>query len=268
MEKDGTLYLTEKFDTLVGIFNKYNTEAWRSGNLLPRPLSDTLECKEDLIKNKTMSIGGLTTWTAATDWALPTRLSELDATITTGMHGTRGQMVDVIVTTIKYEVLDSQGKVIKDVALSPTSSEPRKTTALQTSESTNSATSAPSEGLSTGARAGIGVGLGVGGAIALCGATLFFLRGRKNKKHQTGFSQTAPNGDYSGESTLGDGIQKAELATGPEVEAQPPVELPDKLVLTPPEVIGDAYPGMDKRPAELPVTEPALEVGVFSPKRE
>lgn len=171
-------------------------------------------------------------------------------------------MVDVLVTTFKHEIRDSKGEVLTDITLSPSKSEARKTTASATSSGVTSSTTNSSSGLSTGAKAGIGASLGIGGAIALLGAGLFILRRRKNRKNSAVRKESVGATDESDGVTSVNNYYKAELATGPDVEAHPPVELPEKSMATPKEVQGDAYPGMDRSPAELPVHEPALELGV------
>jgi hypothetical protein len=198
----------------------------------------------------------------ATEWALPTRPSGLDALITSGIQGTRGQMVDVTITTIKHQIRDSKGELLTDVVLSPTKSQSRTTTA-RGGASTAPANPPQSAGLSSGAKAGIGAGVGIAGAIALLAAGLFLVR-RRRKSKATTVEEREKNA--AGVSDSSDGFTsinqyKAELATGPDVEAQPLAELPDKGVATPGELAGrQEYPGIGTIPVELPVHEPALEM--------
>ena len=253
--------MTKWFDALEGTFRPYDSEAWLNGVSLTSgfDLPQRQECNAQLITNYTSTLDSTTTLTVATDWELPTRPPGLDAIITSGMQGPRGQMVDVLVTTIKHEIRDSKGEIMTGIVLSPSkSSESRTTTARATSGGTGSPVYTPSSGLSTGAKAGIGAGVGIGGAIAAVVLGLFLLRRRKRK---TAVSQgpTKTNED-SDDATTTENVLKAELATGPDVEAQPPVELPDQLVTTPKEVSGEAYPGIGAIPVELPAHEQPVEV--------
>lgn len=255
-DEDGNMQLTESFDILLAIFASYNTELWLSGDMVgTSDQRESIECKPELILNQNYT----TTWnspstkftlTLATEWELPTRPPALDAVITSGMQGTRGQMVDVVVTTIKHQIRDSKGDLLTDVVLSPSKSEKRTTTAKETSQGTSPPTSTPSTGLSTGAKAGIGAGVGIGGAIALLGAGLYLLRKRKSKS-VAAKDTTRTNDDSDGLASVNQ-FDKAELATGPDVEAQPPAELPDKWMATPNEVPGNAFPGIGTTPVELP----------------
>lgn len=169
-------------------------------------------------------------------------------------------MVDVIVTTIKYQIRDTKGSVITDVVLSPSKSQARITT-----EATNLPTITSSPSLSVAAKAGIGVGASVGGLIFLSGAaylTLFLIRRRGSK--------ASPEKEES--TTSEDGYQKAELATGPEVETQPFTELPGKTNM-PKEAHGDdRFPTLSEMegssPVELPAYESAQELEEQNPMQE
>jgi hypothetical protein len=260
LESDGSIQLTERFDALSAIFANYNTESWISGPSVGQlNRSEIRECNPNNIVNHTSSLASSRTLTVASEWVIPTRPAGLDAIITSGIQGTRGQMVDVLVTTVKHQIRDSKGEIMTDVVLSPSKSESRSTTARATTGGTAPANPPPSSGLSSGAKAGIGAGVGVAGATALLAAGFFLLRRRKSKAAALKEKDTARATDDS------DGLAsvnqyKAELATGPGVEAQPPAELPDKGVATPAEVAGREYPGMGSAPVELPVHEPALEM--------
>ena len=255
LESDGSIRLTEQFDALSAIFANYNTESWLSGltvGNLGGP--DRRECKPENIVSHTSSVQATITLTVASDWVLPTRPPRLDAIITSGMQGTRGQMVDVLVTTVNHQIRDSKGEIMSDVVLSPSKSESRSTTARATAGGTAPPSPPPSSGLSTGAKAGIGAGVGAASAITLLAVVLFLLRRRKSKAAAMEEKDTARASDASVNG------YKAELATGPDVEVQPPAELPDKGVATPAEVAGTEFPGIGTRPIELPVHEPVLEM--------
>ncbi|KAF2680766.1 glycoside hydrolase family 72 protein [Lentithecium fluviatile CBS 122367] len=259
LDANGNIQLTPNFDTLSSIFSTHDTESWLStGNTGTSNNISPIECKPELILNITSRMDDSVTLTLATDWELPTRPSGLDAIITSGMQGPRGQMVDVVVTTVKHEVRDSKGEVLKDVVLSPSKSEARTTTGGNAPGATASPPSTSSAGLSSGAKAGIGVGVGVGGGLALLGAGFLLLRRRKSKKASS-MEGKDTNGNSDGSASVNK-YEKAELATGPDVEAVPPAELPGQSTATPKEVPGDAYPGMRAPPAELPVHEPAVEM--------
>ncbi|KAF2867987.1 hypothetical protein BDV95DRAFT_581072 [Massariosphaeria phaeospora] len=255
LESDGSIQLTEQFDALSAIFANYNTKSWLSGPTVDGlGGSDRRECKPENIVNRTSSVQATVTLTVASEWVLPTRPPGLDAIITSGMQGTRGQMVDVLVTTVKHQIRDSKGEIMTDVVLSPSKSESRSTTARGTAGGTAPPSPSPVSGLTTGAKAGIGAGVGVAGAITLLAVALFLLQRRKSKAAAVKEKDMARASDASVNG------YKAELATGPDVEAQPPVELPDKGVATPAEVTGTEYPGIGTKPIELPVHEPALEM--------
>ncbi|KAK7189045.1 hypothetical protein PSPO01_04632 [Paraphaeosphaeria sporulosa] len=158
---------------------------------------------------------------------------------------------------------DSSGEVMADLMLSPTKSESK---VAPTSGDTRAPTSSPSAELGIGAKAGIGTGVGVVGTITIVGAGLFHFRRRKSKgrNHPTSMAAATSRNDDSDGTGILYNFDEAELATGPDVEAQPPAELPDKSFRTPVEVAWNEYPGMGV-PAELPVNEPAVEIGTAKP---
>jgi LPXTG-motif cell wall-anchored protein len=267
MDADGNMQLTDNFDTINGIFANHDTESWLSGTLTGNfQRGEPKVCKPELIVNRTSSAYSSQTLTVATEWELPTRPPGLDAIITSGMQGPRGQMVDVLVTTVKHQIRDSKGELLTDVALSPSKSEARTTTARDTSGGTSPPTSTPSTGLSTGAKAGIGAGVGIGAVVALLGAGLYLLRRRKSKNAVE--KDAGRVNDESDGTTSGNKFGKAELATGPDVEAQPPAELHNEWMSNTSEVPGNAYPSLGTAPVELPVHERAVEMADAIPRRE
>lgn len=279
IDNQGNVELTERFDTLRGIFSPMNTDRWLGGDSRDSMTSyvfDTApKCAEELIANKTTEIADgstTTTMALATNWDLPSRPAGLDALITSGASGTRGQMVDVTVTTIVHTIKDSKGSVMTDVVLKPSKSSPRVTTA----RITNGPTSTSDGALSTGAKAGIGVGAGVGGLLIAGVLGLFLFRRRRSKKVATKKEEEKDPEVLKG--TTAAKFEKAELSTGPEVEAQPaepPAELPTGASPKEAPVDGretDGYPGMHARMdgplAELPAVERPLEMPVQTPVRE
>ena len=160
-------------------------------------------------------------------------------------------MVDVLVTTLEYQIRDSKGGVT-EFLLSPSQSQARSTTSSQTAPTGQSSSS-----LSTGAKAGIGVGAGVGGAL-LIGLSVLLLLRRRRRTHTEPSNETV-------ETTVNDdqSYTKAELSTGPDVEMRPSAELP--TTQTPKEAPGDTlatdgYPGMKARMEGPPVELPAIEI--------
>jgi hypothetical protein len=182
LEPDGSMQLTEHFDALSAIFASYNTDLWLSGATIANLKQPEIrECSRGLIGDRTSSIrSSSATLTLASEWVLPTRPSELVAIITSDMQGPRGQMIDVLVTTVKHQIRDSKGGIMTDVVLSPSKSETRSTTASVTAGGTASTNLTPLSGLNPGVKAGIGVGVGIGGAIALLAIGFFLLRRRKS----------------------------------------------------------------------------------------
>jgi hypothetical protein len=249
---DGNVQLTGLFEILNGVLSGYNTKAWISEGNAGITMPEEKECEANLIVNSTEVWDESTTFIVATDWQLPTRPAGLDAIITSGMQGPRGQMVDVVVTTIKYEIKDSKGQVLTDVVLSPSKSATRSTTQKGSATSTstpNLSGSSGSSNLSSSATAGIGAGVGVGVALILFGAGFLLLRRRKTRKAILDGKLTANK------------YEKPELATGPGVEIYPPIELPQDSIAFLHEVPGDAHPGLGRVPVELHVQEPVLELG-------
>ncbi|KAF2111543.1 Glucanosyltransferase-domain-containing protein [Lophiotrema nucula] len=185
IDPNGNMQLTDNYDRLQDIFSNINTQAFLGGSSAAfygfTNNFDPPVCEEKLIVNTTIDYGG-TTYTLATQWSMPTRPSGLDAVITSGAGGTRGQMVDVAITTVVHTIKDSSGKVLTDVSIQPSKSSARSTTGAATSTSTS--TSKPDSGLSTGAKAGIGVGVAVG-VLALVGAGLFWFLTNRSKKNAT-----------------------------------------------------------------------------------
>lgn len=262
MDSNGNMQLTENYDYLQSIFAQYNTDSWLSGNTVTGLAQiEPRECKPELILNKTSSIGSTRTLSLATDWALPTRPSGLDALITNGARGKRGQMVDVLITKVEYQIKNSKGEVT-ELALSPSKSEARITTS-----GPPLATGKSSSKLSTGAKAGIGVGAGVGGILAIAGGVLFLLhRRRRNNKAHIMDHTNGINGTNGANDTFAKDDKsylKAELSAGPDVEARLSAEMPAGQ--TPKEVPGDTlianeYPGMKARMDGPPVELPAVEI--------
>ncbi|KAL5430269.1 hypothetical protein PMIN07_010129 [Paraphaeosphaeria minitans] len=196
-------------------------------------------CSDGLIVKSTTALAGLETFTSATELSLPSKLTEVDAAIISSLQGPRGKMVGISVATIAYHTRGSKDEVMTDLVLNPTKSESR---AAPTFSWTRSRTPNPSSDLSTGAKAGIGAGVGVVEAIAILDAGLFLLRNRKSEKSK--------GRDHPGRRRRRTMIRvlnnsnKAELATGPDVETQLLAELPDKLFRAPVEIVGNEYPGM------------------------
>ncbi|KAF2727857.1 hypothetical protein EJ04DRAFT_570021 [Polyplosphaeria fusca] len=260
-QENGNVQQTEMFDRLRSVFKNMNTENWLSGDSVSSGEGHPACKKDDMVNTTTeFFFDQQTTMTIATDWELPTRPAGLDALITSGVGGQRGQMVDVTITAIVHTVRDFKGNVVTDLSLKPSKSESRTTT-----RSTSSGTAPPVQSsdtpLSTGAKAGIGVGAGVGG-LAIAGLAAFFLlRHRRNAKAAAAGKDTQA---LDQESTEGGGYHKAELATGPGVELQQ-AELPGATHMSPQEVPareqkGYIYAMNGDDPAELPTTERTVEL--------
>lgn len=164
---DGNVQLTPNYDRLREIFSQMYTGNWLNGDTISNNYDTPLSCDASNLKNTTTQFyfDQPTTVTIATDWALPTRPSGLDALITSGASGKRGKMVDVTVTTIVHVIKDSKGNAITDLVLKPSKSN------SQGSAGTTSSTGAASSSLSTGGKAGVGAGLG---GLVLAAFAAFF----------------------------------------------------------------------------------------------
>jgi hypothetical protein len=254
---NGDVQLTQNYDTFRSIIDQVNPGNWLSGDPVPSSVPPPkCDAKADGMKNVTVEIIGDTasTISLATDWALPTRPPGLDALISSGVNGDRGQMVDVTITTIAHAIKDSKGQVVTDLVLKPSSSSSRTTTAT----SRLSPTAISFTSISTGAKAGIGVGAGIG-AVALISAVAFFLLRRRNKR------KAGPEEVEKAHMSDGmDGYHKAELATGPGVDRyQAELEANGN---GPQEVEGNGerkyelFSPTGQEPVELPVNERAVEV--------
>lgn len=265
---NGDVILTENYDAYRGIIDQVNPGNWLDGETPPQ-LKSPPKCDANApeMVNKTVNIyvESSTTLALATDWALPTRPSGLDALITNGAGGKRGQMVDVTVTTIAHAIRDHKGAMVTDLVLKPSSSAKRSTTEAA-GRATSGAASQGENTLSTGAKAGIGVGASVAG-LALVGAgVLLLLRRRRNKKKSSAAGdEKAQHHSDTGSGT--EGFQKAELATGPAVEKYQ-AELEAGEGRTPQEVEGTqskyemytpVHGGQGMEPVELPVNERPVE---------
>ncbi|KAF1850013.1 glycoside hydrolase family 72 protein [Cucurbitaria berberidis CBS 394.84] len=262
---DGDARLTPNYDRLREIFDQMNTGTWLSGNTIDTNQPPPIGCRASNMKNTTISLDvedKRTTLTIATDWALPTRPAGLDALITSGINGKRGQMVDVTVTKIVHAVKDSKGNPVTGLALKPSKSQTRSTTSRVSGTGATGLTPTKSP-LSTGAKAGIGVGVGVGGFALAALAGLFLLRRRRNKKiarDQIEKGQLSDGADATHATVFG--AQKVELATGPEVEKNQ-AELPadGKLPHEVPAYERYAeFPSIAAEPVELPAVERTLEL--------
>lgn len=270
-DSEGNVLLAENYDTLRRIFSQLNTANWLSGTSVDRQ-APPAQCNSSVMTNVTVDFDGessRTTLTIATDWALPTRPSEIDALVTSGAQGKRGQMVDVTITTIAYAIRDSRGEAITTVSLKPSKSQTRTVTGPPTGSGTSPP--APTGGaapLSTGAKAGIGVGAGIGG-LALAAAAGFFLLRRRRNRRAAGTSDETETGNLTS-SADGFGAHKAELATGPEVEKQQAELATDEEVQkrrAEELAAGGKYPqelytSIAPEPVELPVTERTVELPV------
>lgn len=257
-DSEGNLQLTKNYDRLRQIFDNMNTDNWLSGPTVPDSFEVPACKKEDMVNTTTeMYLDDRTTMTIATDWALPTRPSGMDALITSGVGGARGQMVDVTVTTIVHTVRDSDGNIVSRLALSPSKSQPRATTGLPAP----TGSSDPSPGLSTGARAGIGAGAAIAGLALIGAGGFFFFRQYRKSKAANAKDDENPLNDLDAKN----GFHKAELATGEEVERKLAAELVASDGKSPKEVAameagGGVFEMNANNPVELPAHEPTLEL--------
>lgn len=260
-DADGNVQLTPNYDRLKEIFSRMNTGTWLSGSIAQSDSGPPNFCNASAMENTTLpsADGDSSTLTIATDWSLPTRPSGVDALITSGANGKRGQMVDVTVTTLVHGIKDSRGSGITDLVLKPSKSESRTTTGSSSVTGPASPVS-PDAGLSTGAKAGIGAGAGVG-ALAIASLLAFFLLRRRRSRSR---SNSGGKGELVDESDASNsvGVQKAELATGPEVE-KTQAELPSWGKKAQEVHAHQAYveaPSANVEPVELPVTERPVEL--------
>jgi hypothetical protein len=263
---NGDVILTENYDEYRRIFDQVNPGNWLSGSTPPAAEAPPrCDANAPEMVNKTVKVyyESSTTLLLATDWALPTRPSGLDALITSGAGGKRGQMVDVTVTNIAHSIRDYKGAMVTGLMLKPSSSSARTTTATDGGRPTGSST--PEEPvLSTGAKAGIGVGVGVGG-LAFAGAgALLLLRRRRNKRNAAAAEAGDEKAQHHSDAGSGqEGFQKAELAAGPAVEKQH-AELVAAEGRTPQETEGtqhkyELYSPVGQEPVEMPVNEKPVE---------
>jgi hypothetical protein len=260
---NGDVQLTENYDTFRSIIDQVNPGNWLSGDSVPSSEPPPkCDAKVEAMKNVTVEVYGdqKSTISLATDWALPTRPPDLDALISRGANGKRGQMVDVTITTIAHAIRDSKGQAVTNLVLKPSSSSARTTTGT-TRPSSTGASSTP---ISTGAKAGIGVGACIGGLALISAVAFFLLRRRKNRKANTSTERVEKAQMWGGV----DGFCKAELATGPGVDRYQS-EL-DANAKTPHEVDGreqrryELFSAVEQEPVELPVNERAVEVSAHN----
>jgi hypothetical protein len=253
---NGDVQLTANYDQIRSIIDQVNPGNWLSGDRVAS-LEPPSKCdlKADAMQNVTIELYGdtLQTITLATDWALPTRPPGLDALISSGINGKRGQMVDVTITTIAHAIRDSKGQAVTDLVLKPSSSSTRNT--IRGSIAATATGDASSSGkISTGTKAGIGIGAAVGG-LAVIGAIAFFVL-RRRRENRKGVVDREDGSDA---------YHKAELATGPGVEKHH-AELEARDGNTAREVPGDERhkyelaSNVRQDPVELPGTETAVEM--------
>jgi hypothetical protein len=258
----GDVVLTANYDAFRSVMDAVNPGSWLSGDVVPLSAArepDKCDAGAVEMRNRTVTAYAdkQVTVTLATEWALPTRPAGLDALVSTGAGGKRGQMVDVTVTTLGYKVMDSKGAEVTSVVLRPSSSASRTTTSTSGPTSRPPSASA-SAGLSTGAKAGIGAGVGVGGLAVISLAAFFLLRRRKRNRKvvpEDEKSKVSPPTDSD------DGYQKAELGTGPGVEkytAELAAHEPRELGNT--ERKFEMNGGRGQEAVELPAEERPVEV--------
>jgi hypothetical protein len=270
---NGDVQLTENYDTFRSIIDQVNPGNWLSGDSVPSsPPPPKCDAKAEAMKNVTVKMNSdeKTTLSLATDWALPTRPPGLDALISSGVNGKRGQMVDVTITTIAHAIKDSKGQAVTDLELKPSSSSARTTTGT-TRPTSNSASSTP---ISTGAKAGIGVGAGIGGIALISAIAFFLLRRRRNRKANTSTEEVEKahmpdeTDGYHKAELAGEDRQQAELAAGSGGHGYQ-VEL-DASGKTPQEVEAgelrkyELSSPVGQEPVELPVNERAVEVSAHN----
>lgn len=273
----GDIILTDNYDAYRQIIDKVNPGTWLSGNTISSPSGAAALQKCDAnakeMANRTIEHPDLDTVSLATDWSLPTPPPGLSALIQSGAQGKTGKMVDVTSTSIAFSIRDAKGSPVTGIALKPSASSARPQNSPPVASTGGPDASESPSALSTGAKAGIGTGIGVGvGALIGAGIGLF-LRRRKRKqraaKEGSGKGGGASDADENG-------YTKAELATGPGVEKEQPVEM-EARVGGMPEVDGgdrkvwEVDGGGDEErkyemlasnvePVELPVNERAVEV--------
>jgi hypothetical protein len=255
----GDVQLTQNYDAFRSIIDAVNPGSWLSGdNIPPSAARPPPACNASApeMQNSTLKayVDELVTITLATDWALPTRPAGLDALISSGAQGHRGQMVDVTITTIAHTIRDSKGSVVTDLVLKPSSSATRTTTnsGIRGSEAARPPPGSSNTGLSTGAKAGIGAAVGVGVVVLVIGLVAFFLLRRRSRKSKgvAGKADSDGAGEY----------HKAELATGPGVE-----KYTGELAAHEPQELGGKGMKFElletgQAPVELPVEERVVEV--------
>ncbi|KAJ4288461.1 hypothetical protein N0V90_011696 [Kalmusia sp. IMI 367209] len=179
VDANNNVQLTWMFEQSRSFMSQQSTGSYLDLGEEPGLKGQRLECAGDLIKNKTIVASRSSeastetlTYTAVTDWQLLTQPSLVHDLIAKGAGGKRGQMVDVLVTTVKQEIRDSSGK-LTSIVLKPTKSESRST-----GKPTGNSPSAP---LSIGSKAGIGVGSALG-ALIIAGMVYLIYRHRKHRK--------------------------------------------------------------------------------------
>lgn len=275
----GDIVLTENYDAYRQIIDKVNPGTWLSGNTISSSSSVSLLQKCDInakeMANKTIEHPDLDTVSLATDWSLPTPPPGLSALISSGAGGKLGRMVDVTSTSIAFAIRDSKGSPVTGIALKPSASSARPQNSPPAATTGGPEASESPSALSTGAKAGIGAGIGVGvGALIGAGIGLFL---RRRKRKQRAAKEGSGKGGAGGPSDVDEsGYTKAELAAGPGVEKDRPVEM-EARVGGMPEVDGgdrkvwEVDGGGDGErkyemlagnvePVELPVNERAVEV--------
>lgn len=188
IDNKGNVQLKKPYDSLYDTLHQFDLEAFY-GQYPSRNLDSISApaCAPSLIAQLTPIYVNLATTRVdlvfATQWTLPTPPPGLPEIITYGINGTRGQLVDVTVTTVVQTVRDSNGNIVTNLVITPKKSSPHLITGTGRFTSPSLLTSVPKLGLSAGAKAGIGVGAAFGG-LALIGVVLFFLlRKQKLKKN-------------------------------------------------------------------------------------
>ncbi|KAH7345960.1 Glucanosyltransferase-domain-containing protein [Pyrenochaeta sp. MPI-SDFR-AT-0127] len=159
----GDVQLTPNYDRLREMFSQMYTGNWLSGSSIDNSYETPVKCDASNLKNTTTNLyfDEPTTVTIATDWALPTRPSGLDALITSGASGKRGKMVDVTITTIVHAIKDSKGNAITDIVLKPSKSGSAGTASTATS------TGAAGSPFHTEGKTGVGAGIALAALAAL-----------------------------------------------------------------------------------------------------
>ena len=180
LDAQGSVQLRKDFDTFSNVLGQFNREALQADDFIIESsmLPPAPPCTPTLIASAS-------SLEFPTSWILPTPPPGLQNLISFGNNGTRGQLVDVIQTSVTHVVKDVQGNTLDGLVITPSPSSPRTTTSsLPFRTRTSAGAESPSNSNTVKIAVGVAVPVGILALIAL-GFLLSWCMRRSREQERT-----------------------------------------------------------------------------------